>query len=489
MSQHRVPLVVLALHVLALGACLALSACGGAAGAATNDTAGAGGGAPTPVVNPPTPGDPALDATLAPLLARADARPLLPLVPESGALVALGRALFFDKVLSGNRNISCATCHHPAAATGDALSVSIGEGGFGTGAARQLGAGTLIPRNAPPLFSLGARGADALFWDGRVRIDPATRVLQTPEPALNGPRPAAAALAAELTTALAAQACFPVTSDAEMRGQPGDNEIADAADNLEVWRRLMARLVGTAGGTVGGIPEYRALFAAAYPGVGSFDDLTFGHAARAIAAYEAFTFTGADTPYDRYLQGETAALTDTEKRGAILFFGRAGCARCHGGPQLSDFRFHGVAVPQVGPGKDFAFEDTGRALVTGNPADRYQFRTPPLRGVALSGPWMHDGAYTSLAEVVRHYIDPVRSLFAYDATQLAPLLRPTVDRDAGRNQARANALAVQLVGGVRLSPADVDDLVAFLGALTDPASRDLLSEVPLSVPSGLPVAD
>jgi cytochrome c peroxidase len=399
--------------------------------------------------------------------------------------VALGRALYFDKILSGNMDISCASCHLPDHGTGDGLSVSIGTGGVGEGPARRLASGRLIARNAPPVFH--AAGRRRMFWDGRVERLPGGGI-RTPEPALNGPNPAAPALVALLDSPLAAQAMFPVTARDEMRGQPGENELADAATNLEVWARLMARLVGTENGTRGGIAGYRALFRAAYPEVASLDAFHFGHAARAIAAFEIVAFGAADTPYDAYLRGDATALTDAAKRGAIVFFGRGNCAACHRGPTLSDDQHHAIGVPQVGPGKDFPGEDTGRALVTGAAGDRHAFRTPPLRNVALTGPWMHDGAFTTLANAVRHYIDVERSLRNYDASQLAPPLRPLVDRDPARQDARARAIADD-ARAVRISEPDVDELVRFLQSLTDPREVDRSDVPPPAVPSGLPVAD
>ncbi len=468
---------------------LALAGCGGSAPAADTTV--------NPVVDPVPPADPpptagpeAIDVQLLALLDRANVvtPPAPPAQPQ--ALVDLGRALFFDKVLSGNRNISCATCHHPAGASGDALSVSIGEGGTGTAAARQLASGHLVARNAPPLFNRGLPNVRNMFWDSRVsRAGPGAGILNTPEPALNGPNPAAAEIAAQLTTALAAQAIFPPTSAAEMRGEPGENDLADAPDNLTVWRRIMARLVGTRNGTEGGIAAYRSLFQQAYPQVVDFDALNIGHAARAIAAYEDQTYRALDAPLDDYVAGDLGALSDQAKRGGVIFYTRGTCVRCHGGPLLTDARHHVLAVPQVGPGADFPFEDTGRGAVTGDPDDDYAFRTPSLRNVALTGPWMHDGAYTTLTATVAHYRNPAGAAQNYDVNQLVPLLRATFDVDPTRNQARADALSGILRPAPRLSPGDVQDLVAFLGALTDPASVDLSSEVPASVPSGLPVGD
>src|SRR5262249_40043645 len=155
----------------------------------------------------------------------------------------------------------------------------------------------------------------------------------------------------------------------------------------DTWAALMVRLVGTANGTAGGLAGYRAKFAAAFPGT-SFDELNVGHVGRAIAAFERAAFTASDSPFDRYVAGNHRAPPDGQKRGALLFFGKAQCANCHRGPLLSDLDHHALAVPQLGPGKFEANEDRGLALLTGLASDNYEFRTPPLRNVASNGPWM-----------------------------------------------------------------------------------------------------
>lgn len=345
----------------------------------------------------------------------------------------------------------------------------------------------MIARNAPPLYSLAARDVDALFWDGRVGRDPATGELEAPSDALDGPNPTRPDLVAQLTTALAAQAMFPVTSPEEMRGDPGENELADAPDEVAVWAGLMARLVGTAEGTVGGIEAYRDLFRAAFPEVASLDALTFAHAARAIAAFEVAAFARLDTPLDAYLAGDDGALSTTAKRGALLFTGQARCARCHGGPLLSDLRHHALATPQLGPGVGpDAPDDRGRALVSGDRRDDYRFRTPPLRNVARTGPWMHAGAFSTLEAVLRHYRNPARSLLEYDAAQLPPAFAGLVDRDPTRNQARLAAVDPIVGRGLRFDDDELADLVTFLEeALTSPTEDAGL--VPAAVPSGLPV--
>lgn len=394
--------------------------------------------------------------------------------------VALGQVLFFDKVLSGNRDISCATCHHPLFALGDGLSVSIGTGGRGLGPERVLDKGSFIPRNAPEIFNRGDALWTTMFWDGRISGSP-----------LEGLRtPAGSQLPQGLPNILAAQAMFPVTSRDEMRGHAGDrdvfgqpNELAEVADGdfLQMWQLLMVRLRA--------IPEYEALFAAAYPQT-TPAQWGFQHAAAAIAAFEVELGNLVDTPWDRYLRGDSDALSPAAKRGALLFLGEAGCVRCHSGPLLTDQQFHVLAVPQVGPGKGAeAPADFGRGRETLQPQDRFAFRTPPLRNVAVTGPWMHDGAYTSLELAVRHHLDALNAWQRYDASQLDPRLRPTLRSDAQEVRQMFANLDPHLRVPLRLSDAAIGDLLTFLEALTDPAVFALERFIPSRVPSGLPVQD
>lgn len=331
---------------------------------------------------------------------------------QDPALVALGRSLFFDKELSGDRTYSRSTCHSPAGFTGDATLTSIGAGGTGENQLRVVSSGSMVARNAPPLFNLGA-GNTRMFWDGRVSRDNATGALTTPESTLNGITPARADVASQLTSALAAQAMFPVASDVEMRGAVG-NEIRAAADNQAVWAALMARLVGTNNGTTGGMAADRSLFSAAYPGV-AYDDLNFGHAARAIAAFETASYAAVHSPLDEFLRGNPNALSADAKAGGLLFFGRAGCGGCHRGPLLSDANFHGIAAPQLGPGASGG-DDQGIFLISGSANDNYHFRTPALRNVETTAPYTHAGAYTTLAAVIAHYSDTATGLRNYNGS-------------------------------------------------------------------------
>ncbi len=440
--------------------------------------------APAPATAPAPPPPP--DSVLLQQLAAAGITSVARIPLEAPALIALGQNLFFDKIISGNQNIACATCHAPAFATGDGLPLSLGEGAVGLGPTRSATSSSqVIPRNAPALFHAGAQGYDVLFRDGRVSKSPVTGALTTPAAVLNGTNPQRPDLAAPLTTALAAQALFPVVTAAEMRGQPGDNPIANAPDDVTAWSLLIARLVGTQGGTVGGIASYQALFAAAYPGT-SFDSLNFSHAARAIAAYESAAYTALDTPLDQYLAGNTAALSDAAKRGAAIFTGPGRCFRCHSGPLLTDLAFHALAVPQLGPGEQNG-DDLGVALISGNAADDYKFKTLPLRNVALTGPFFHDGAFPDLQGVLQHYVNPAQNLLGYQpANELPAFFQPLFDSNAAENAARIAAIDPIIGNGIPLAPQEVSDLISFLEALTDPAAT-APPPPPPSVASGLPV--
>ena len=445
------------------------------------------------------------------------------------AKVELGRLLFFDKLLSGNRNISCATCHHPNLGTGDGLALPLGEGPRGLGPVRAPGDSTedcvhgRVPRNSPPLFNLGAKEFNKLFHDGRVETDP--RGLM----AAGFISPAKRDLPPGLDNLLAVQAMFPVTSDREMAGQVGENRVADAgyvgnwAGPDGVWEIIADRLRN--------VPEYVEWFRAAYPGeIRGPEDITYVHAANAIAAFELAAFRSDDSPFDRFLRGALSALTERQKRGMEIFYGKGNCASCHSGKFQTDQDFHAIAMPQIGPGKgdgadpgylvasgdSVYLEDFGRSRVTFDDRDRFKFRTPSLRNVALTGPWGHDGAYDTLEGVVRHHLDPVNGLEQYtlQTDQLPPLgqvMELTQDewgiRQTPLSEERlvgflmqdgwvqsqpelvARIAAANELEPVSLTAAEMADLLAFLESLTDPSAREMASLVPIRVPSRLPVED
>ena len=431
-------------------------------------------------VEPPL--DPTLDVELRALLGGWGAIPIGPVQPQTPALVDLGQALFFDKVLSGNRDISCGTCHEPSLHGADGLTLAIGTGGSGVGSARTLGAGRqFVPRNAPSLVNQGL-GFFYLFWDGRVNEEGGPARFRTP---------AGAQLPNGLTNLLAAQAMLPVTNRAEMRGKAGDvdrfgntNELAQIADAdfTGMWRATMNRLLA--------IQEYVTKFTAAYPGTPT-TALGFQHAANALAAFQVHALTKTNSAFDRYLARDNSALTEEAKRGALLFFGRAQCASCHNSALLGGRGFANAGVPQLGPGVGAAAPlDRGRGEEFPNiQFYQFAFRVPPLRNVELTSPYMHNGAYRTLEAVVRHYNNVDSALIAFDVAELDPALRGTHHGEPSTITAIKSTLDFRLRQPLRLTAAEQAQIVAFLKSLTDPAARNLESIVPARVPSGLPVRE
>jgi len=422
-----------------------------------------------------TPTEPTLDAQLRQDIGRWGVIPIGPVPTQPEALVDLGQALMFDKILSGNRDVACATCHHPSTHEGDGLSLSIGTGGTGLGPSRTLGPGRqFVRRNAPSLLNDGL-GLFYLFWDGRV-----ARFLSS----FNGGPP----VPGDVPNLLSAQAMLPVLDRREMRGEPGDrdvfgapNELAQIADSdsAAVWQALMRRLLA--------IPEYVAKFNRAFPNTPT-SALRFQQAAEALAAFQVAALTKTNSPFDRYLTHDDAALTTQQKRGAQLFFGTALCSSCHNGPLLGGNGFANAGVPQLGPGSPATPPlDRGRADLPDQQFYQFAFRVAPLRNVELTAPYMHDGAFPTLDAVVRHYNDVPLTLTTYDASQLDPALRSTYHGDAATTDSVIRTLDFRLQTPLHLSDAELADLVAFLKSLTDPSARDLSVLVPAAVPSGLPV--
>jgi cytochrome c peroxidase len=321
-----------------------------------------------------------------------------------------------------------------------------------------------------------------MFWDGRVSGTAATGFST----------PAGASLPAGLNNALAAQAMMPVTSRAEMRGIAGDmavdlslNELAMLDDTAftAIWQGIMQRVLS--------YPAYVTKFNTAYSLVPT-NQLGFQHAANAIAAFEVATWTKVNTPFDHYLAGDDAALSEAAKRGGLLFYGRAICSSCHSGSLFTNQQFVNIGVPQLGPGMTTGTSpeaplDFGHGRVSGNASERFQFRVPPLRNVELTAPYMHDGAYTTLAAAVKHYRNPPGAQDGYDVTQLPANLQGRVLLDPATKAAVLSTLDVRMQAPISLSDAEVQDIVEFLKSLTDPTALDQSAEVPATVPSGLPV--
>ncbi len=286
-------------------------------------------------------------AMFAPLPARMLAGPA-----PSDELVALGRALYYENVLSENHDVSCNSCHPLNGYGADGRALSFGDRG-------QVGG-----RNAPTVYN--AAGHVAQFWDGRARD-------------------------------VEAQAKGPILNPAEMA----------MGDSAEVLTHLRSS------------PRYRAAFAEAFPG--EAHPVTYDNVGRAIGAFE----RGLVTPsrWDRYLQGDSAALDVTERRGLATFVA-AGCAGCHSGAYVGGHTYQKLGLRTAWSPS----ADSGRFAVTGNAADIQVFKVAALRNVAMTGPYFHDGSVPSLRTAV----------------QL--MARHQLDR--------------------RLSDREVDEILAWLGALT-----------------------
>lgn len=353
--------------------------------------------------------------------------------PYSSNRVALGRLLFFDPVLSGERDVACGTCHHPDFHFADGRQFGAGVSGVGLGPQRQLSVSAVSGdpieetlRNAPTVFNAALAAAAGgtpthlapMFWDGRA-------------------------------IGLEGQALVPIASRIEMRGDAFPGTEAEAA--AVALDSVLARL--------GALPAYVQRFEDAFPQEAAGAVVNSSTLSRAVAAYERELVTR-NSPFDRFVNGDDDALTAIQTEGLELFFERAKCFVCHHGAMFSSYQFMVTGVPQ--PGAD----DTGRERHTGVPSDRYAFRVPSLRNVELTAPYLHNGVFTTLEEVVRFYNDGARPRHSNVSDEM---------------------VEVVLQEPLGLNNGEIAALVEFLKALTDPGTEiePTLLTVPTAVPSGL----
>lgn len=397
---------------------------------------------------------------------------------------ALGRLLFYDKILSGNRNIACGTCHSHEHATADGLSLGVGEGGIGLGPKRRFGEGRdiavkRVPRNANALFNLGHKDFRVLFHDGRLSAD------DTYGNGFN--TPAEEWFPKGLTSIAAAQAMFPITSRVEMAGDPAENDIAASRRERidHVWPKLARR--------VSAIPEYRERFGDAFGIKGS--DITMVHIANAIGDFIISEWRSDTAPFDAWLKGEANVFEPQQKAGAALFYGKADCASCHSGPLLTNQKFYSLALPPLGPGRTRPFDpyarDVGRMAETDDITDAYRFRTPSLRNISKTGPYGHNGAYASLDGIIRHHLDPVAALESWNRDQvvLPKQARFAIGDFAIWEDAREMERLKRRVDiePVSLTDPEIAALIEFLNTLDDPTALAGRLGKPTRVPSGLAV--
>lgn len=436
----------------------------------------------------------------------------------------LGRNLFFDHALSGVEQTSCGTCHHAEFQFTDARNIARGvfcdlvpevsitchdapaegTGGNVVGPDRSS---PLNSRNSPTLID------SALYprqmWNGRFRFNDQHSTDVNECDASQGfrlsPLPEGDMFVRSLLTA---QAHIPVTEIVEMTGNfPDFGPVPEDPEHLndEAREAIAARLDF--------IPAYRALFEQAYPAnrpdvrlspldpeVGPNDDLSYLAIGDALGHFmESLIMT--DAPWDLYVQGDRDAISEAAKRGAELFYDGDRCSSCHVGDLFSDFQNHNIGVPQIGPGTgrvspgDPDYEgltnwDFGLEEITTNREDRFKFRTAPLRGVGLTSPYMHNGAYTKLSDAVRHHLDPAAAYANYDLTQIEPDMQAFGLNPSEPVFESANPVVLGSGPGqkhIELTEAQIADVVEFLKTLTDPRMLDTSDFAPASVPSGLPV--
>jgi cytochrome c peroxidase len=278
--------------------------------------------------------------------------PLSPLAAPKAEHVELGKFLFFDPRLSGDGGVSCDTCHDPGKGWGDGKPLSAGY------------PGSDYFRNAQTL--LNAAYYRRNYWDGRMA-------------------------GTDLPTLV--------------------RDHLTEAHFMQVDGRLVTERLKQ-------VPEYVELFQKAFGA-----EPSFGRTITAVAAFVR-ALTSRNAPIDRYLKGESAALSVEARQGLALFQGKAGCAQCHGGALLSDQRFHALGGPEHAdifsnpfrhvsfrrffrtlgaPGVENYREDPGLYGVTKEKADWGKFRTPSLREVGRTAPYMHNGSLATLEEVVAFY--------------------------------------------------------------------------------------
>jgi parallel beta-helix repeat protein len=312
--------------------------------------------------------------------------------------VQLGRLLFFDPILSGANDISCATCHHPDLGFTDARALSMGKGGHGIGAQRE--GGSVVRRGAPTLWNAAYNHKQ--FWDGRAED-------------------------------LEDQAKGPITTDIEMNENP-ETLVKELKDIPEYARRFDATFAGRDGSAV-----------------------TLDNVQKAVAAFER-TLTANNSPFDRFVRGELGGLTPEQRRGFNLFrSGRTRCFECHGLPTFANRDFKIIGVPDADPSQP----DYGRFEVTKGEGNKYAFKIPTLRNVVLNAPYMHNGRFKTLEEVLDFY--------AAGGGPGVGFKEPKVD---------------DKIHTYTITPEEKQDLIAFLYALTDESN---LPAFPDKVPSGLPV--
>ena len=437
--------------------------------------------------------------------------------PINVKLADLGRLLWFDTLHSLHHDNTCAGCHSPTNGFGDSQGMAIGvQNNHLVGPDR---AGPRNQRRSPLVINTAF--LSALMWNGRFSApsgDPFDNSLGFHFPPPEGDQrfPPGSRVFRHL---LQAQAHIPPTEMVEAAGftgvcrrtdlgrqspfcqfDDGLGEIVPLPDASGV-RNEAIRQKGL--DLLNNEPEYRRLCGELFPKVADGKPIDFNMFGLAVAEFE-LALTFANAPIDRFARGYHDAMTGSEKRGALIFFGKARCVTCHAvagdsNEMFTDFKNRVVGVPQIapsfgartgnmifdGPGQD---EDFGLEQITGDEADRYKFRTAPLRNLAVAPAFFHNGAWTRLEDAIRHHLDVYASARYYNPTAAG------VDADLthrlGPIEPVLSRLDRKLRHQIELNRTEFTDLVAFVrdGLLDKRATKEnLCTLVPRSVPSGSPV--
>ena len=393
-------------------------------------------------------------------------------------LADLGRLLFFDTVTGLNNDNNCSGCHSPTTGFGDTQSIAIGIDNNGIVGKNRVG-----PRNQrrTPTVANTAFFPN-LMWNSRfasLSNDPCDN-----RAGFLFPPPEGLTLS-YLPHLLVAQAFIPPTERVEVAG------FSFPGDSVDIRNEVLRR--------INNVPEYRKRFGKIFPSVPAGGPITFDMVGLAIAEFE-FTLVFANAPIDQFARGQHNALTDEQKRGALLFFGQARCVDCHKvtGPSsemFSDFSQHVIGVPQIAPlAGNVTFdgpshnEDFGLEQVTGDPNDRYKFRTTPIRNVALQPAFFHNGAFTRLEDAVRHHLDVFMSARSYSPAVAG--VDPDLTAPMGPIEPVLERVDPILKTPIELTEEEFRQLVDFVrtGLLDQRAKPENLRKlIPRSVPSGFSV--
>ncbi|OIQ46891.1 MAG: hypothetical protein BM565_09400 [Gammaproteobacteria bacterium MedPE] len=396
----------------------------------------------------------------------------------------LGKLLFFSTQLSGQRDVACASCHHPLLGGDDDLSLSVGVNPVDIEVIghhrRSKSATILVPRNAPTTFnsSLWQR---KLFHDGRIERLNEFSLLP---PEISTPDEKFGDIDIGATSLVQAQAGFPVTSEHEMRAAYKDKSSNDSLRSALV-DNLVKSVTKLSSDNVN---SWQNLFLEVFPhskNESLFELFNFQRIQFLIGEYEK-SQVFIDTPWKAYVGGNKNALTSDEKRGAILFYtpvknGGAGCVGCHSGDFFTDENFHVVAFPQIGEGVDIQGNDTGRYLRSGIPDDRYAFRTPSLINATATAPYGHNGAFDDLKNAIQYHLDPIKGSKKYDYSLKQLRQQGITNINAKKHTSSAVKQLIMLQRQQRsklvvttLSEKEIIELISFIGSLTDPCIKNAI---------------